>query len=85
MKEITKSQFKKLFFKHLTPESGWSRGDWKSLARDRGFEMKYMVEEPASSEHTRLYIVSDYGSREHRMFFMTLESDEALHEHPGHE
>lgn len=85
MHEVTKSEFKKLFFRHLTPESGWSRGDWKPFKRDRRSDMKFMYEAPKSPSHTRLYIVTDNGSREHRMFFMTEESDEAFHDFPEQE
>ena len=86
MKEITKQEFKKLFYKYATPESGWSRSAWrKSFGRDLGYEMKYKFEEPPSPAHDRLYIVTDSGAREHRMFFMTDEADEAFYDNSAHD
>ncbi len=78
MKEVTKEQFKEIYFR-LGGGMGWDAAYW-----DKFFEaearpgMKYMAEEPATPEHTRMMIVVDYGTKEYRLFFMTEESEESF-------
>jgi hypothetical protein len=41
------------------------------------------LEEPKTPEHTRMMIVTDGGRNEHRLFFMTEESEESFFNFPG--
>ena len=82
MKEVTKEQFKEIYFKHRG--SGWSLDYWnKFFEEEKKMGMKYLVEEPKTSEHTRMMIVTDYGRNEYRLFFMTEESEESFFDYPG--
>ncbi len=80
MKEVTKDQFKEIYLKlGGGAETGWSQ----FFEDERRPGMKYLVEEPKTPEHTRMMIVTDYGSNEYRLFFMTEESEESFFEFPG--
>jgi len=81
MKEVTREEFKKLFFEHATPGSGWTHESWKQIDQGPDADTKYLYKPPATPLHDRLYISS--GDAECRMFFMTDESDEAFFDHPG--
>ncbi len=80
MKEVTKSEFKRVYF-----ELGGERGGWTAAYWQRAFEdsprpdMRFLVEEPETPRHTEMWLVSDHGAREHRLFFKTPEgSDDML-------
>ena len=45
--------------------------------------MKYLVEDPATPEHTRMMIVTDGDRKEYRLFFMTEEGEESFFHFPG--
>ncbi len=81
MKEVTKEEFKELYFKlGGGTATGWDLNHW-----NRFFErtdMKYLAEEPKTPEHTRMMIVTDYGAKEYRLFFLTEEAEEAFFEFP---
>ena len=87
MKEVTKEQFKEIYFKlGGGAATGWGLEHWnKSFEDDKRSEMKYLLEEPETPEHTRMMIVTDYGENEHRLFFLTEESEESLFEFPSEE
>ncbi len=77
MKEVSKQQFKEMFFKYGRDADGWGQAYWeKFFENERPVPMKYRIEEPASPEHNRMMIVSDFGAREYRLFLMTEESEE---------
>ena len=81
-KEVTKEKFKEIYFR-LGGSSGWTADRWRQSFED-GAEpgWKYMVEEPRSPEHDRMWIVSDARAKEHRLFFMTERSTEDFFDHP---
>ncbi len=79
MKEVTKEQFKEIYLKL----GGGAETGWSQFEHERRPGMKYLVEEPKTPEHTRMMIVTDYGSNEYRLFFMTEESEESFFEFPG--
>ncbi len=82
MKEVTKEQFKEVYFR-LGGGQGWDADYWnKFFEVDTRPGMKYLVEEPATPEHTRMMIVTDFGMNEYRLFFMTEESEESFFEFP---
>lgn len=76
MDEVTKAQFKEMYFRHRRPRDGWTPDYWdKFFAPEPIPPMKYKAEPPKSPAHDSMMIVTDFGSREYRMFFLT--EDEA--------
>ena len=85
MKEVTKEEFKKLYFKSGGgAATGWGLDYWnKFFVDNERTDMKYQVEEPETPEHTRMMIVTDYGAKEYRLFFLTEEAEDGFLEFPG--
>ena len=46
---------------------------------------KFVVQEPSTPRHDQMWIVSDNGTKEYRLFFMTEDSTESFFDHPGKE
>jgi hypothetical protein len=84
MKEVTKEQFKEIYFKlGGGEETGWGLGYWNTFFEDeKRLGMKYLIREPETPEHTRMMIVTDFGRNEYRLFFMTEESEESFFTFP---
>ena len=84
MKEVTKEKFKEVYFAlGGGAATGWGLEIWNSSFENEKIPgMKYFLEEPETSGHTRMMIVTDYGMHEHRLFFFTEESEESLFEFP---
>ena len=78
--EITKEEFKKLYFRYSTPDSGWTQAYW-----DSNFEQetgkKYFFAKPSSPKSDRMFIMTDAVHR--HIVFMTEESEESLFDNPG--
>ena len=84
MKEVTKEEFKKIYFKYGKSEDGWNKEYWNEFYQSPKREgMKYMVELPESISESRMMIVDDYGCNEYRLFFFTIEQEEAFFDNPG--
>jgi hypothetical protein len=83
MREVTKAEFKEMYFRlGGGPASGWTQDYWDHNIEPRATpDMKFVVEDPPTPEHNRMFIVTD--AREHRLFFMTEESEESFFEMPG--
>ena len=76
MQEVSKSGFRAIFFQYGSEADGWGEAYWnRCFAEEKTPPMAYKVEPPTSPLHSRMMIVSDYGSREHRLFFLTEESE----------
>ena len=77
-KEVTKKKFKEFYFRlGGGKRTGWTAEYWeKFFENDDKPGWKYMVEEPKSDKHNRMYIVSDTKAKEHRMYFMTEEEED---------
>ena len=84
MKEVTKEQFKEIYFKLGGGETtGWGLEYWNKFFEDEKRPgMKYLSEEPKTPEYTRMMIVTDYGRNEYRLFFLTEESEESFFDFP---
>jgi hypothetical protein len=82
---VTKEEFKGVYFR-LGGSSGWTADYWQEF-----FEVqvepgwRFLVEEPRSPEHDRMWIVSDQGAKEHRLFFSTDQDTEDFFDYPGKE
>jgi hypothetical protein len=85
MKEVTKERFKEIYFKlGGGVATGWSLEYWnKFFENEKRPGMKYLLEEPETPQHTRMMIVTDYGSNEYRLFFFTEEIEESFFDFPG--
>ncbi len=84
MKEVSKKEFKEMYFRYGTEENGWTRRYWKKhFERRKDRDVIFKTEEPESDNHDRMMIVSN--AREHRMFFLTVESEESFFDFPGKE
>ena len=83
-KGVTKRQFKETYVKlGGGVVTGWGPEYWNKFFEDEERPgMKYLLEEPETSEHTRMMIVTDCGRNEYRLFFLTEESEESLFEFP---
>jgi hypothetical protein len=84
MKEVTKEYFKMIYFKlgggALT---GWDLNYWNNFfEEEKRPGMKYLLEQPETPEHTRMMIVTDFGRKEYRLFFLTEEIEERFFEFP---
>jgi hypothetical protein len=84
MKEVTKAQFKEIYFRLGGSEtSGWGLEYWNQFFEDeKNYGKKYLLEEPETAKHTRMMIVNDFGMNEYRLFFLTEESEDAFLDFP---
>ena len=84
---VTQEEFKAIYFRRGGGEySGWTADYWRQHFEDTvrpGW--KFIVEEPRSPDHDRMWIVTDHEAKEYRLFFMTDESTEIFFDHPGKE
>ena len=83
-KEVTKEKFKEVYFRlGGGKSSGWTADYWQKFFENNDKPgWKFMVEEPRSPKHVRMYIVTDTEAKEYRLFFMT-EEDEDSSDWPG--
>ena len=67
--EITKQEFKKLFFKYGIgqKDSGWTESYWNEFYENETGK-RYFFTEPNSQDQTRMFINS--GSNTERIFFV---------------
>ena len=86
MKEVTKKEFKAIFLKYGKREDGWGKGYWNSHYRfPKKRNMRYLVRLPKNPKENRMMIVNDYSNNEIRLFFMTVDEEEAFFDFPGKE
>lgn len=65
-KEVTKEQFKNIYFRLGGGDhSGWTAAYWQEFFEDAvNPGWRFMVEEPRSPEHDRMWIVTDQKTKE---------------------
>jgi hypothetical protein len=80
--EVTKDEFKDLYFKYATPNSGWTLDYWNRFF-ENGQGKKYFFSKPSTPQSTRMFII-DEGDI-HRMIFLTEDSEESFFDFPGKE
>ena len=84
MREVTKEEFKLIYFKYGKTDEGWSQEHWDKLHENpRNENMKYKVKLPTSDLEVRMMIVNDYSANEYRLFFTSIEQEEAFFDNPG--
>ena len=77
MREVTKSEFKQIYFERGGGRDGWDAAYWKRFFEDDPRPgMKFMVEEPATARDSTMWIVS--GANEYRLFFRTEEASDDM-------
>jgi hypothetical protein len=85
-KQVSKNLFKEMYFQLRGESSGWTADYWWDVIEpNTGLGWRFMVEEPRSAEHNKMFIVTDPKAKEHRMFFMTEQSEEDFFEWPSYE
>ena len=86
-KQVSKELFKDIYFRLGGGESsGWTALYWREFFEDKAeLDWRFMVEEPRSAEHDRMFVVTDQQAGEHRLFFLTEQSEEDLFRQPGDE
>ncbi len=84
MKEVTREKFREMYFERGGGNAtGWGAEYWNKVFEDgKRTDMKYLLEEPATAEHTRMMIVTDEERKEYRLFFLTEESEESFFDFP---
>ena len=78
--QVSKSEFKNLYFRYAQPNSGWTEDYWNQLFESREDD-EYYFEAPESLLAKRMMISS--GQNMHRMFFLTEDAEEAFFQKPG--
>ena len=86
-KQVSRESFEETYFRLGGGElSGWTAGYWREVIEPvAGPGWRFLVEEPRSAAHTRMWVVSDPRAMEHRLFFRTEQSEEDFFDRPGDE
>lgn len=85
-KQVAKGLFKEMYFRLGGGASGWTADYWREAFEDAdNLGWKFMVEQPRSAEHNRMWVVTDHQAREHRLCFMTDQSEEDFFAQAGDE
>ncbi|HEX8557758.1 MAG TPA: hypothetical protein VF668_06645 [Pyrinomonadaceae bacterium] len=83
-KQVAKGLFEETYFRLGGESSGWTADYWREAIEPyTGLGWRFMVEEPRSAEHNRMWVVTDHKAMEHRLFFTTEQSEEDIFEWPG--
>lgn len=85
-KQVSKGLFEEMYFRLGGESSGWTADYWREVIEPlAGLGWRFMVEEPRSAEHNRMWVVTDHKAMEHRLFFMTEQSAEDFFDPLGDE
>ena len=83
MREVTRSEFKRIYFELGGGRDGWDEAYWKRFFEDDPRPgMRFMVEEPETAHATAMWIVSDFAVNEYRLFFRTQDESDSMLEFP---
>jgi hypothetical protein len=83
-KQISKGLFEEIYFRLGGESSGWTANYWREAIEPvAGLGWRFMVEEPRSAAHNRMWVVTDHKTKVHRLFFTTEQSEEDFLEWPG--
>ncbi len=80
-REVTKQEFKELFFKYgvALGSGGWNEEYWDAFYEHEN-NARYFFTEPASPDQVRMFISSGGGT--HRIFLLSEEAEESFFEFP---
>ena len=84
-KQVSKGLFEDFYFRLGGGKStGWTADYWREVIEPYTvLGWRFMVEEPRSAAHNRMWVVTDHKAMEHRLFFTTEQSEDDLLEWPG--
>ena len=86
-KQVSKGLFEDIYFRLGGGESsGWTAEYWRKVIEPyTELGWRFMVEEPRSAEHNRMWVVTDHKAMEHRLFFTTEQAEDDLMAWPEYE
>lgn len=85
-KQVGKGLFEEMYYRLGGGKSGWTADYWRKVIEPVAvLGWRFMVEEPRSVAHNRMYIVTDHKAKEIRMFLITEESEDHFMEWPSYE
>jgi hypothetical protein len=79
-KELSKSEFKKVYMNYRAADDGWSDSYWDHFYEQQEAK-RFFFTEPETPGHTRMFISEDAISV--HIFFMSDDSEERLFDYPG--
>lgn len=79
-REVTKVEFKELYFKYANPADGWTQEEWDEVYEKEEGKC-YLFTPPELPDQNRMFISEDKTTR--RMFFLDEEAEERFFDHPG--
>jgi hypothetical protein len=84
-KQVGRGLFEEMYLRLGGGSStGWTADYWRDVIEPyTGLGWRFMVEEPRSDAHNRMFLVIDHQAMEHRMFFLTEEAEDRFMEWPG--
>jgi hypothetical protein len=83
-KQVSKGLFEDIYLRLGGGSSGWTADYWREVIEPyTELGWRFMVEEPRSAAHNRMWVVTDHKAMEHRLFFTTEQSEESFLEWPG--
>lgn len=80
--QITKAEFKVMYFKHALPNSGWTETYWNKFYENENDKLYYYAQ-PETPASTSMFIISD--NIKHRMVFLNEDAEESFFDFPGKE
>ena len=84
MEKVSKNKFKDTYFKYGKAEDGWGKKYWDNhYENPKNQEIKYFIQLPTNDQENRMMIVD--GKNECRLFFLTVDREEAFFDYPGKE
>lgn len=86
-KQVSKELFKEIYFRlGGGAATGWTADYWqKFFEKQVELDWRFMVEEPRSAEHNRMFVVTDPQAREYRLFFLTEQAEDNFMQWPDYE
>lgn len=83
MREVAKSEFKRIYFELGRGRGGWDAAKWQRTFEDEARPgMRFLAEEPESPRDTEMWIISDFAASEYRLFFRSSEDSDSMLEFP---
>lgn len=83
-RQVSKGLFEETYFRLGGESSGWTADYWREVIEPyTELGWRFMVEEPRSAAHNRMWVVTDHKALEHRLFFTTEQDEDHFMEWPG--
>ena len=79
-REVSKEEFKALYFKYARPDSGWTEDYWNAFYEKEAGKT-YFFTAPDTPKAARMFVVEDRRVR--RMVFLTEKAEESFFDRPG--